>query len=537
MRATRFALVFVVPFLFMLGCEGASGDWYGESGANDPQSTSEPYYVGADAIASSDVGAPDPDEPDEAPATNPFVMAAHDPQSTFAADVDTASYQIFVGRVGLGMLPDPTTVRVEEFVNFFSYDYEAPDPEGEVPFAISLAAAASPFRAGTSLLRVGIQGRQPPAEEKKPANLVFLVDVSGSMSAANKLPLVQHVLEQTLELLDPSDTISIVTYASSTGVRLGPTAVEQKSTILAAIQGLSAGGSTAGASGIELAYEQAQAAFIDGGLNHVLLCTDGDFNVGTSSTSGLVDLIEDKRRTGITLTVLGFGYDNLNDGMIESITNAGNGTYAFLGNEDMATDFVWERLLSTMCYIAQDMKIQVEFNAELVVAYRLLGYENRAIADEDFTDDTVDAGEIGAGHTVTALYEIVLAGEEPPQPAGAPEPEDGTPFDGELDVAADELCVVKVRYKNVGATESTPALQVDAALREADLAGLMESADADLQWAASVAALAEILKGSPFADEAHLSAIAELIGSNCAGDPDREELNALLPTVRSLLGL
>lgn len=267
--------------------------------------------------------------------TNPFVIAEHDPLSTFAADVDTASYDIFTSSVSSGSLPPSATVRLEEFVNYFRYGYEPPAADAAAPFSISLAAAPAPDPS-TVLLRVGIQGRLP-ATKKRPANLVFLVDTSGSMSDPNKLPLVQYTLTEALTVLDRSDTISIVSYAGSTEVRLEPTPVSDATTIEAAIAGLVSSGGTNGSSGIRLAYEQAESAFIADGINHVILCTDGDFNLGITSNDALVDLITEKRKTGITLTSLGYG-SNPNDAMMERVSDAGNGTYSVIYSRGQARE-------------------------------------------------------------------------------------------------------------------------------------------------------------------------------------------------------
>ena len=469
--------------------------------------------------------------------TNPFTLTSYDPLSTFAADVDTASYDIFRRDLAAGILPQSDSVRLEEYVNYFSYAYPAPAYDAEIPFTISLAAAPNVLDRDTVMLRIGIQGKAAPPFEKRPANLVFLVDVSGSMSSAAKLPLVQQVLLLTLDELDPTDTVSIVTYASGTGVRLPPTPVSDRATIEQVINGLSAGGSTAGAAGIDLAYEQAEAAFLENGINHVLLCTDGDFNVGTSDTDALVDLIEQKRETGITLTVLGFGSGNLNDGMMEAITNAGNGVYGVITDSDQAARYVHERLLQGMTYIAKDMKLQIEFNPNEVYAYRLLGYENRAIADQLFRDDTVDAGEVGAGHRVTALYELVLPGGEIPLPEGAPAPKDGEPYSGAVEVSADDLVLVKVRYKHLEDTADDPAFEVATSLAPADVAESYTALDGDFQWALAVASFAEILKHSPYADPNSLDLMGQIVSSpNHAADADRAEFAALFSTARTLLG-
>jgi len=496
------------------------GDWAGEPTAPPPQDPEDPSNEGDQF---EDVG------------TNPFTMTAHDHLSTFAADVDTASYDIFRRDINYGYLPRSESVRLEEFVNYFPYDYEAPTYDNEVPFEISLAAVAGPFVNETNLLRVGIKGRDAPPEEKKPANLVFLIDISGSMRSAVKLPLVKKVLTETLDVLEETDRVAIVTYAGSTGVALESTPVSERETIEAVIESFSAGGSTAGGAGITLAYEQAEANFIPGGINHVILCTDGDFNVGLSDRDALVELIEEKRRTGITLTVLGFGTGNLNDRMMESISNAGNGMYAVISDEDQAVSYAHDRMLSTLVLIAQDLKIQVEFNAAKVAAYRLLGYENRAIADHEFRDDKVDAGEVGSGHTITALYELAFTEAAIPKPEGAPEVLDGDPTEEEATTAEDDLCIVRVRYKAVGAGEEDPAMEVASTLKFADAGSDLMDADADFRWAAAVAAFAEILKDSPYASDANLTTIETLIDGAAGDDLERGEFKYLFGEAVKLL--
>jgi Ca-activated chloride channel homolog len=420
------------------------------------------------------------------------------------------------------VLPAPVSVRLEDFVNYFEYQYPTPPADAEVPFSVALAAADHPLGGELSVLRVALQGKAAPEQEKKPANLTFLVDVSGSMQSSDKLPLVQQVLRQTLDLLEPDDTVSIVTYASDTRVRLAPTPAASRSRILSEINALSAGGSTAGASGIQLAYDQASAAFIEGGINHVVLCTDGDFNVGPSSNRELVDLITQKRKSGITLTALGFGTDNLNDDMMEAVSNAGNGYYGYIGSEDGAAKYVRERMLATMTLIAKDVKVQVELNPEFVQAYRLLGYENRSIADDDFRDDIIDAGEVGSGHRVTALYEIVRAGGAMPAVTGAPAPSDGEPYEGAVEVQAEELARVKLRYKAVDATETDPALEVVSSLPPAVLSQ-PAAADLDLTWAAGMAAFAEILKESPYERAAQLEELDALFADQADRDVNRQQ--------------
>ncbi len=488
--------------------------WDGEEGVAPPDNAGDSY---------EDVG------------TNPFVMAAHDPLSTFAVDVDTASYDVFRRDIGNGTLPQPESVRLEEYVNAFPYDYTPPAQTAVLPFSITVEAAPSPLDSKRTVLSVGIRGKDAPPRGKLPANLVFLVDTSGSMQGAAKLPLVKTVLSETLEVLEPNDRVGIVTYAGNVGVRLPSTPVSEKQAILDVLDSLDAGGSTAGAAGLDLAYEQAEAHFVEGGINHIVLCSDGDFNVGPSSNAELVAMIEEKRKTGITFTVLGFGTGNLNDAMMEAISNKGNGVYGVIADGDHAIEYVHERMLSTMTFIARDMKIQVEFNPAEVAAYRLLGYENRALEDAQFREDAVDAGEVGAGHTVTALYEVVLEGQDVPSPEGAPAIDDGDPFDGQPEVAAEELLRVKVRYKERDAGEEDPAFEVTSSLAPADLRAGLADASSDHQWAVAVAAFAEVLKGSPFADRAELPAVGEVLQANTADHRNREELLPLFDRAVELL--
>jgi Ca-activated chloride channel family protein len=498
------------------------------------------------ADAEEDLGAVDDEtqqtaEPDQrqfdAPGTNPFVYAEHDPLSTFAADVDTASYDIFRKDLGQGRLPPPDSVRLEEYVNYFHYDYPVPDADSEHPFTISLAAAPSLVDNGTQLLRVGIQGKELSDEDRRPTNLVFLVDVSGSMAASDKLPVVKNLMIDALAMMAPDDTISIVTYAGSTGVALEPTPASNEDTIIETISTFDAGGSTAGAAGIDLAYEQAAAGYLEGGVNHVVLCSDGDFNVGISNTDDLVEFIEEKRKTGITFTALGFGSGNLNDSVMEAISNAGNGTYAVIGSNDDAEVYVQERFFSSLQFIAKDVKLQVEFNPELVLAYRLLGYENRAIADEDFRDDKVDAGELGSGHRVTALYEVVLQGGSVPTPEGAPAAEDGEAYAGEREVADGDLVYVKVRYKDIDANALDEAYEVGVGLAGDAVAQSHRDLDDDFQWAFGIALFAEILKESPFADIRLMPQLQDIFAPQADRDDARSDFVELFEQSADLLGV
>ncbi|NRA32284.1 MAG: von Willebrand factor type A domain-containing protein [Polyangiaceae bacterium] len=517
---------------------GTGGYAYDMGSSSGGSGSGAELYASPPEYASADSGTADPIivEVPEEPRTNPFTLVSSDPLSTFAADVDTASYDIFVRDIGNGYLPQAVSVRLEEFVNFFHYDYEAPAADAEQPFAVHLDAAPSLLDKDTINLRVGIQAEQPPPSEMLPANIVFLVDTSGSMSGDLRLPLVQLVMTESLEVLAPTDTVSIVTYAGRTTVALTPTPVSDSDTILSAINSFSAGGSTAGGSGINLAYDQASAGFIDGGINQVILMTDGDFNVGVSSDTDLTTLIEEKRQSGVMLSVLGFGSYN-NDSMMESISNAGNGTYAVIGSEGSARSYVEDRLLSNLHFVAQDMKIQVEFNPAHVLAYRLLGYENRAIADNLFRDDTVDAGEIGAGHQVTALYELVLPGGTIPVVTDGPEFVTGEGYAGDVEVGADDMVSVKVRYKDVGATEAEPAYEVASSLAPAAIGVTLDAADGDLQWAVAVAAFAELLKESPYAAGINLDRIEGIIASHAGTDSDRTAFEGYFLTAKGLLGL
>jgi Ca-activated chloride channel family protein len=536
-------LIFILSICWLpLGCgdygqsdSGAMGYTYngGSTGGSTGGSDGGYYMIPEE---------PDPDEPEntgdkyDAPFTNPYVMTESNPLSSFAADVDTASYDIFRRDILKGVLPIAAGVRLEEYVNFFPYDYEAPGNEAEHPFSLYLDASPNPYTDGTTLFRVGIKGKMaPPEKAGMSANLVFLIDVSGSMSSAAKLPLVKTVLNETLEILKPSDTVAIVTYASGTKVRLESTPVSEKATIKKAINSLQAGGSTNGAGGIQLAYEQAQKAFVEGGINHVILCTDGDFNVGVSGTAALVDLIKEKRKTGITFTVLGFGWGNLNDAMMEATSNAGNGVYGVISDEDQAITYVNKRLLSNIYFIAKDVKIQVEFNPNQVLAYRLLGYENRALTKEEFLDHKTDAGEIGSEHTVTALYELVMTGGEIPSPEGAPSIDDGEPYDGKLSFTEDLLCTVRIRYKEVDAVEADPSFELTQHYAGSELPDTFGEAANDLRWAASIAAFAEILSGSPFGAKSNLALIEAVIQETAGDDPDRSEFVGLMNSARQKL--
>jgi len=465
--------------------------------------------------------------------TNPFVSVAHDPLSTFAADVDTASYDLYRTYTKAGQLPPTSQVRLEEFVNFFEYDYPAPAADAAEPFAIHLEAAPNLVSRDTTILRVGIQGKVVPPSEKKPANIVFLADVSGSMSAS--LPLAQDVIRGTLGVLDATDSVALVTYAGNFATPLPATPVSETAKIMAAIDTLQSGGGTNGAGGIAAAYAEAESAFIEGGINHIVILTDGDFNIGLSGTQELEELVIEKRKSGITLTVLGFGFGNTNDDMMEHISRSGNGIYGYIGNKADAENYVAERMLQSLQHIAKDVKLQVEFNPAYVYAYRLLGYEDRSIADEDFRNDVVDAGEIGSGHRVTALYELAFQKSDLPSEDGAPMLEDGPDFTAGPEVQAEDLVLVKVRYKAPGATEADPAREVSASLTPSSVHNGLAETSGDFAWAVAVASYAEVLKQSPYADPDKLDSMALIFEAQAQHDEDRAEFKALFDAARPLL--
>ncbi|MFL6549770.1 MAG: von Willebrand factor type A domain-containing protein, partial [Povalibacter sp.] len=339
---------------------------------------------------------------------NPVHRVAEDPVSTFSIDVDTGAYANVRRFLNDGQLPPQDAVRVEEMINYFDYQYTPPKTR-DTPFSVSTELAHAPWNNQAWLLKVGIKGFEVSAAERPPANLVFLIDVSGSMQTPDKLPLLKNAFRMLTDQLTARDRVSMVVYAGSSGVVLEPTAGDQKQKIREAIDQLEAGGSTNGAEGIERAYQLARAAHIDKGINRVVLATDGDFNVGVVNFEALVDMAERQRASGVALTTLGFGTGNYNDKLLERLADAGNGNYSYVDSAAEARKVLVSELSSSLFTIAKDVKIQVEFNPAEVLEYRLIGYENRMLAREDFNNDKVDAGDIGAGHRITALYEVVPA--------------------------------------------------------------------------------------------------------------------------------
>ncbi|MFO1319481.1 MAG: VWA domain-containing protein [Burkholderiales bacterium] len=419
---------------------------------------------------------------------NPVHRVAETPVSTFSIDVDTGSYSNVRRMLAAGQLPPPDAVRVEELVNYFPYDYGSPD--GAAPFAVHSELAPSPWHPGNLILRIGIQGQDRAKETLPPANLVFLVDVSGSMESADKLPLLKSSLKLLVDRLRPQDRITLVTYAGGTAVILPPTSGSEHARITAAIDALRAGGSTAGASGIELAYRAAQEAFIAGGINRILLATDGDFNVGVTDFRQLKAMVEEKRKSGVALTTLGFGTGNYNEQLMEQLADAGDGAYSYIDTLMEGHKVLANEMTSTLATIARDVKVQVEFNPATVREYRLIGYENRALQREDFNNDRVDAGDIGAGHTVTALYELTPAdgkGWLDDKRYGPREAPSGNAH-------ADELAHVKLRYK-APAAESSRLL--DFAVARMSVKSL-DGTSGEFRFALAVAGFGQVLRGGRY---------------------------------------
>jgi len=454
---------------------------------------------------------------------SPVKLTRAEPVSTFSIDVDTGAYANARRFLTQGQLPPRDAVRSEELINYFRYDYARPDSRS-APFSITTDVAVTPWNPNTRLMRIGLRGYDLPREGRPPANLVFLVDVSGSMSSQDKLPLVKTALAGLAGELGRQDKVSIVVYAGAAGLVLEPTNDERK--IKAALDRLQAGGSTAGAAGLRLAYNIARDSFIDGGVNRILIATDGDFNVGVSDTRALIEMIEKERENGITLTTLGFGTGNYNEAMMEQIADHGNGNYAYIDTALEARKVLGEQMESTLFTIAKDVKIQVEFNPAKVSQYRLIGYENRVLREEDFDNDRVDAGDIGAGHQVTAIYEIVPAGQK-----GWIGPRR---YDDPLPAAArgksSELAFVKLRYKLPNGSTSR---LIERAV-PASLMARSSQPTGDFAFAAAVAAFGQALRGDEMLGDFGFDDIARLAGGQ--RDFWRQEFVQLVGVAESLEG-
>jgi Ca-activated chloride channel homolog len=443
---------------------------------------------------------------------NGFISVGNDPLSTFAIDVDTASYSNIRRFIEQGSLPPAGAIRAEEMINYFDYDYPQPAKE---PFSLTLESGPCPWQPQDRLVRIGLQAKDIDKKDLPPSNLVFLIDVSGSMSSPDKLPLLKKAMSLLIDQLDSRDRVAIVAYAGWERVVLPPTAGDRKAAIMAAIDALESGGSTHASRGILTAYELARQTFMPGGNNRLILASDGDFNVGITDRGELEKLVEDQRRSGIYLTLLGFGQGNYHDDTMEILADRGNGNYAYIDSLLEAKKVLVRELSGTLFTLAGDVKIQVEFNPARVAAYRLIGYENRALADEEFNDDGRDAGEIGVGHRVTALYEIVPAGVK------APVAVDPLKYQKKARVTAesDELLTVKVRYKPLQESKSR---LVERSLRVES--GRQAEGSLDFRFAAAVAAFAMKLDDSPFLNGYSYKDITDL--ARAARGEDRDGYRA-----------
>ena len=464
---------------------------------------------------------------------NGFKNVKNNPLSTFSIDVDNASYSNIRRFLNMGELPPADAVRVEEMINYFRYDY--PEPKGEHPFSVYTELAVCPWNVKHQLLHVGLRGKSIDKSSLPPSNLVFLIDVSGSMGDPNKLPLLKSAFSLLINELRAQDRVAIVVYAGAAGLVLESTPGNRKEAILSAIDNLEAGGSTAGGAGLKLAYAQAEKNFIKGGNNRIILATDGDFNVGESSNGGMERLVEEKRELGVFITVLGFGMGNVKDDKMELIADKGNGNYSYIDNLQEARKVLVREFGGTLFTIAKDVKFQIEFNPAKVESYRLIGYENRLLNDEDFNDDTKDAGEMGAGHNVTALYELIPAGSGERIPSIDPlKYQVSKPNDYKENYLSDEYLTIKLRYKKPDGNTSM--------LLEKPVKGFINNLDEasdNLRFAAAVSEFGMILRNSEFKGSATLESASHLARSSRGGDEDgyRAELIRLINTVKDMKAL
>jgi Ca-activated chloride channel family protein len=422
---------------------------------------------------------------------NIFHNPVRKPLSTFSIDVDAASYSNIRRFINGSQMPPKDAVRIEEMINYFTYDYVQPD--GEDPFSINTEVGTCPWDEDHYLVHIGLQGKNIPTEDLPPSNLVFLLDVSGSMNQVNKLPLLKSAFKLLVEKLRPEDKVSIVVYAGAAGLVLQPTSGDQKQTIIAALDRLQAGGSTAGGQGIQLAYKTARQNFLQNGNNRIILATDGDFNVGASSNAAMERLIEEERKSGVFLTVLGFGMGNYKDSKMEILADKGNGNYAYIDNILEARKVLVNEFGGTLFTIAKDVKIQVEFNPDIVQAYRLIGYENRKLRDEDFNNDKKDAGELGSGHTVTALYEIIPAGVEDKYTGTIDPLKYQAPKSDQKKKHGNEIMTVKLRYK---APDGDTSKLISETIK--NKAGSFNETSDNYRFSAAVAGFGMMLRDSEF---------------------------------------
>ncbi|WP_379963655.1 von Willebrand factor type A domain-containing protein [Epilithonimonas sp. UC225_85] len=458
---------------------------------------------------------------------NKFELAKSEPLSTFSIDVDNAAYSNIRRMINNGQQVDKNAVRIEEMINYFKYNY--PQPKNGQPFSINTEYNDCAWNSKHKILKIGLQGKTLNEKELPASNLVFLIDVSGSMNEQNKLPLLKSSFKILLEKLRPQDKVALVTYAGSAGVVLEPTSAKEKDKILNALENLSAGGSTAGGEGIELAYKLAQENLVKNGNNRVILATDGDFNVGVSDNSELQKLIEQKRQSGIFLTCLGFGMGNYKDNRLEMLADKGNGNYAYIDNMQESNKFLGKEFAGSMYAIAKDVKIQIEFNPKFVKSYRLIGYENRKLNNEDFKNDKIDAGELGIGHTVTAIYEIIPTGSD----------SEFSPKDIDLKYSksqsqnefGDELATVKFRYKNPDEDVSKELIQTIK-----DSKNQLNNASSDFKFASSVAWFGLVLRQSEFIKDKDLDKIINLAKQGKSNDEDgyRSEFIRLIESYKQI---
>ncbi len=459
---------------------------------------------------------------------NDFLAVVENPLSTFSIDVDTASYSNVRRYLNMRQLPPPDAVRIEELINYFSYDYPVPDTNE--PFSVHTELASAPWFPEHRLLKIGIKGREIESANRPMSNLVFLIDVSGSMQDRNKLPLLKRGMRMLVQQLGENDRVAIVVYAGASGLLLPSTPCHRKGEVLASLERLQAGGSTNGGAGIQLAYDVAEDNFIEGGTNRVILATDGDFNVGVTRRGDLTRLIEDKAKTGVFLSVLGFGMGNYKDSTLEQLADKGNGNYAYIDTLQEARKVLVQDMNSTLITIAKDVKIQIEFNPEEVRAYRLIGYENRLLRAEDFNDDTKDAGEIGAGHTVTALYELVPSGQTSLGRGVAP-----LRYQRGLErtsaAGSGELGTIKLRFKKPDGDTSS---LIETTLYDEGMS--FEQASDDFKFAASVAGFGMLLRQSPHAGNLTWEVVSEIAWEALGNDRIgyREEFVELTRKARAL---
>ncbi|WP_291720269.1 vWA domain-containing protein [Bernardetia sp.] len=462
---------------------------------------------------------------------NKFIEPKREPLSTFSIDVDNASYTNARRFIQSGQMPPANSVRIEEFINYFDYDY--PQPKNDDPFSINTEISVAPWNKKHKLVHIGIQGKELDYKNLSASNLVFLIDASGSMEEPNKLPLLRSSLKMLLNEMNEKDRISIVAYAGAAGLVLPSTSVKEKTKILNALENVSAGGSTAGGAGIELAYKVAQENFIKDGNNRVILCTDGDFNVGVSSADALVQLIEKKRDNDIFLTICGFGMGNYKDYQMEELSNAGNGNYFYIDNIQEAKKVFVREMRATLFTIAKDVKIQIEFNPTKVAAYRLIGYENRMLKKEDFNDDKKDAGELGAGHTVTALYEIIPVGIESEFLASV----DDLRYQNNSKIStnyttvasSDELLNLKLRYKKPDGKKSK---LIVSPLKDENIA--LSKTSNNFRFSTAVASFGMLLRHSEFKGNSSYQQVMEL-GESAKGKDEEGYRTEFLKLVESCL--